>query len=162
MKKFLMTVAVFVMSCVFGFFPAVVSADSDAPGEEGPRFSNQDLEKYRSPADSSVVPGTVRAEERNRTAKRDEQKEKTYWCRKASEYQKKIDRAKDEVKDSEKLASDDRNGTTLREHKPGKADRKKYEQAKRQLREAERDLSYLEEEAHRKDVPPGWLRCQFE
>ncbi|MEE9524618.1 MAG: hypothetical protein V3V59_07705, partial [Thermodesulfovibrionales bacterium] len=32
---------------------------------------------------------------------------------------------------------------------------------KLKLQRAEDDLSYIEDEAHRQWIPPGWLRCQF-
>ena len=38
----------------------------------------------------------------------------------------------------------------------------KITKSKKQLRYAEKDLAEFEGEAHRKEVPPGWLRCQFE
>ena len=153
MKKVLMALAFFAVSCVF------VAAETQ--GQEATSFTNQDLEKYRTD-DSAAAPAAFRTEARKRTAKRDEQKDKAYWCKRAREYQKKIDRAKDEVKDSEKDVSDDSGASNLSERKASKSSRRKYEQAKKQLREAQRDLSYLEEEAHRRDIPPGWLRCQFE
>ncbi len=162
MKKSVMVFAFFAVSYMWVFVPAAVRAAVEPAGEEAVSFSNRDLEKYKSPADSTAAPATVRIGKSDRTARRDEQKDKAYWCSRAREYQKKIDRAKDEVKDSEKRASNDSGGTNLGEHKLSKSSRNKYEQAKKQLREAQRDLSYLEEEAHRRDIPPGWLRCQFE
>jgi hypothetical protein len=159
MKKFLMILAVLAMSCMF--VPAVVRAATESQGEEATSFSNQDLEKYKSPDDNASAQGAVRVEKMNRTAKRDEQREKENWCSRARECQKKIDRAKDELKDEEDRTNDD-SGTGLKKHKMRKQTRRNYVQARKKLREAERDLSYLEEEAHRKDIPPGWLRCQFE
>jgi hypothetical protein len=38
----------------------------------------------------------------------------------------------------------------------------KLNQSRTKLRDAEMELRMLEDDAHREDVPPGWIRCEFE
>jgi FtsZ-interacting cell division protein ZipA len=140
-----------------GLFPSAGSAEQDIP-----TFSNKDLERYKSPSDETTVPAAAQKVEKPRKTRKDEQREKNYWCSRARSYQKKIDRAKEKVKEVEQLASDESGGQAFTESRLKKPTRKKYEKAKKELKEAERELQYLEEDAHRKDIPPGWLRCQFE
>jgi hypothetical protein len=148
---------VFLIILLAGLFPCAGSAEQDIPP-----FSNKDLERYRSASDEAPVPVTALKAEKPAATRKDEQREKNYWCSRAQTYQKKIDRARDKVKEVEQLASDESGGLAFSESRLKKPTRKKYERAKKELREAERELQYLEEDAHRKDIPPGWLRCQFE
>jgi hypothetical protein len=157
MKKgttFFIFCLIILLACLF---PCAGSAQQDIP-----TFSNKDLERYKSPTDEAPVPATRRTVAKRRTAGKDEQREKDYWCNRARAYQKKIDRARDKVKEVEQLASDESGGLAFTESRLKKPTRRKYERAKKELKEAERELRYLEEDAHRKDIPPGWLRCQFE
>jgi phage-related minor tail protein len=152
--------AVFILCLIIlpaGLFPCAASA-----GQDTPTFSNRDLERYKSPTDGTPAPATRRTAAKRRTARDDRQREKDYWCSKAQACQKKIDRARDKVKEVEQLASDESGGLTFTESRLKKPTRRKYEKAKKDLKKAERELRYLEEDAHRKDIPPGWLRCQFE
>jgi hypothetical protein len=157
MKKGI-TVFIFCLTILLaGLFPCAGSAEQDIP-----TFSNKDLERYKSPSDETPVPATGQTVTKRRTAKKDDRREKNYWCSKAQTYQKKIDRARDKVKEVEQLASDESGGLAFSESRLKKPTRKKYEKAEKELKGAERELQYLEEDAHRKDIPPGWLRCQFE
>jgi hypothetical protein len=139
-----------------GFSPKTAAARQDIP-----TFSNKDLEKYKSPSDNAPMPAPAPKVETTRTSTQ-QQREEMYWCRKAREYQKKIDRAQEKVKDAERLASEESGGQAFTESRMKKPTRRKYEKAKKELKEVRRELQYLEEDAHSKDVPPGWLRCQFE
>ncbi len=135
--------------------PAVVIGDNESLHEESPTFSNKDLEKYKNSSDDAAESGMdidKRGENIGRAEKR-EQREKEYWCKKASLYRKKIDKAEGEMKETEKdrAAAEGRHSRTAV---------KKLERTKRQLRDAKIDLRDLEDEAHRKGIPPGWLRCQ--
>jgi hypothetical protein len=152
------TILIFcLIALLAGLFPCAGSA-----GQDIPTFSNKDLERYKSPTDETPAPATRQTASKRRTARNDQQREKDYWCSRAQAYQKKIDRAQDKVKDVEQLASDESGGQAFTESRLKKPTRRKYERAKKELKEAERELRYLEEDAHRKDIPPGWLRCQFE
>jgi hypothetical protein len=161
MKKGTPVLFVCIIVLLAGLFPGIVSG-ADPSSQEVPTFSNKDLEKYKSPADDAPVTAAERPVEPGKTTKKDEQREKNYWCGRAQEYQKKIDRAQEKVRDVERIASEESGGQTFAESKMKKPTRRKYEKAKKDLKEAERDLQYVEEDAHRKDIPPGWLRCQFE
>ena len=125
--------------------------DKAATKLETQSFTNRDLEKYSSTSDNRLVTSkTTPKDETPKTSGSREQKEKEYWCKRGGHYQKKIDMAKDDIKEIE-----DSGGRT-------KAARKKLEASKKRLKAAERDLAEIGDEAHRKRVPPGWLRCQFE
>lgn len=107
---------------------------------------------------------SVSANGQNVTQKKTkEQKDKEYWCKKATAYREKIEKAQAEIKEAEKRLSETE-GTDLLDAKKKKGIKKSQKdltRAKKQLKEAERELNKLEDEAHRKGIPPGWLRCQF-
>ena len=136
-------------------FPSVVLGNNESLHEDVPTFSNKDLDKYKSSSDDISQGGMDvdrRADSIKRAAKQ-EQHEKEYWCNRARAYRKKIDKAAGEITEAGK----DRGGAGRKQSKTAV---KKLGREKRQLRDAEIDLRDLEDEAHRKGIPPGWLRCQ--
>ena len=145
-------------------------ADNKPAQKEDLTFSNQDLEKYKLPSDNKTQATKPRRaeEKREKTRKTEEQKEKEYWCKRAEYYVKKIEKAQDEV-DKQEERLDELKAAASRElgkqrkllDKEIKKTRKKLESARKQVTARERDKARIEEEAHRKGIPPGWLRCQF-
>lgn len=134
--------------------------------EEQPQiFTNQDIEKYKGLSDAKTTNSkTVSREDmekarndKNQSAREDQEKE--YWCKKASAYKKKIKKADDDVKETEQEISEEGYKGPQSSKKTAQL-QKKLEKARKKLEYAEADLGELEDEAHRKGVPPGWLRCQ--
>jgi hypothetical protein len=127
--------------------------------EEIPYFTNKDIQQYKNPAESNppVAERDRKPEKEDRSRKTKEDHEKEYWCKKTAPHRKKIDSRRDEIRATENELSE--SSLTL---KKKKALSRKLESSKRKLKSSERDLGDLEEEAYRKGIPPGWLRCQFE
>lgn len=134
-------------------------------------FSNKDLEAYREPVAEripEIKSEKVEDKEAIQETKRTE-KEREYWCHKAYQYNQKIEKAQDEVKKTESELSDLKDTGSQSSFKKKRALEKKIKNAqkrldgaRKRLGYAEKDLSFVEDEARRKDIPPGWLRCQFE
>jgi len=128
-------------------------------------FTNQDLGKYNNPSASGTKDTkTVYQEDREgylKDKKKNimEEREQEYWCKKASAFRKKIEKADEDMKKIEKELSEE-NGKSLHAGKKSTELQKRLEKAKKRVKDAEADLDDLEHEAHRKGVPPGWLRCQ--
>lgn len=122
-------------------------------------YTNEDIEKYRKPSDKIArdAKAPVARELKEQAKGAESQKEKDYWCKKATAYRKGIEEAGDNVKEAENKLS----GLKPKDKKKISQAQKNLERARKELRMRERDLSDLEEEAHRKGIPPGWLRCQF-
>lgn len=163
-KKYLLYFFVLPIICVIGLYCPAVSGDSHQQ-KESPYFSNEDIEKYKSPSDNKTPKTRAEAVETKKKAeKTKEQKEKEYWCKRATEYRKEIEKAQEDVEETEKKLAEIE-GNPLSGAKSKKALKQlntKLRKSKKQLRNAERDLSDFENEAHRKGIPPGWLRCQFD
>lgn len=173
MKNMLPKLLVVLLIIYFSGLSAVTASGDDSPAtsEEAPYFSNKDIEKYKKPSDDKTPDVKIDKTERKGEAAREKkiQQEQEYWCKKATQYNRKVEVAQDEVKGTEKELSDLKDALsqgTLRKKKSVerniKSNQKKLDGAKNRLKYAERDLGDLEDEAHRKDIPPGWLRCQFE
>ncbi len=130
--------------------------------KEAPLYTNQDIEKYKRPSDSKTgVVKTDKAErKKEKSQKSKEEHEKEYWCKTATSYKNKIEKIQDEIAEAEKELSGESSASIS--YKKKKAIQNKITKSKKQLRYAEKDLAEFEGEAHRKEVPPGWLRCQFE
>lgn len=146
--------------CIVVLFSTAINAQQSVP-----YFSNEDIEKYKSPSDNKTTKIKTEAVETKKKAEKiKEQKEKEYWCKRATEYKKKIEKAREDVEETEKKLAEIE-GNPLPDAKSKKALKQlnsKLKKSKKQLRNAERDLSDFEDEAHRKGIPPGWLRCQFD
>ena len=147
-------------------YPLFCISASVAAGSEQDQpqlFTNQDLGKYKSSSVSGTTE-TVSREDRGAYLKDKkerimEEREMEYWCKKASAYKKKIEKADEDVKEIEKELSGEKS-MNLHAGKKNTRLQKRLEKAKEQVRDAEAALDELEHEAHRKGVPPGWLRCQ--
>ncbi len=138
--------------------PAFAEKNPSAP-EDGPYFSNKDLEQYKMSSDKGTADAkTTRTGTKEEKAKGSrENQEQEYWCKKATSYKRKIERGHDEISETEKELSAkglNRSKKVTLEKRLGKL--------KKEVAYTEEDLSDLEDEAHRKNIPPGWLRCQFE
>ena len=143
---------------------AVNGDDKSAQGQPQV-FTNQDIEKYKGPSDDKTTDAkTVLREDReevrndkNQSIREDQEKEN--WCKKASTYKKKIKKADDDVKETENKISEE-SSKGLHAGKKTSLLQKRLDKARKKVKDAEADLGELEDEAHRKGVPPGWLRCQ--
>lgn len=142
-----------------------VNGDDKSVQGQPQLFTNQDIEKYKGPSEAKTADTKSVSREDMEKVRNDknqsirEDKEKEYWCKKASVYKKKIKKADDDAKETEKeISTESRKG--LHAGKKTVLLQKKLEKARKKLEYAEADLGELEDEAHRKGVPPGWLRCQ--
>lgn len=155
LSKFLL---VLMMVSVIGLFPVNALGEDNTGQKEVPVFTNQDIEKYKKSSDSKPPVAKVdkTEEKRERSQEIKEEHEKEYWCKKATQYKRKIEKEQDEVSEIEKELSADIG------HKKKTALEKKLKNSRKKLKYAEKDLAELEDEAHRGKIPPGWLRCQFE
>ena len=134
--------------------------------EEQPQiFTNQDIEKYKGPSEAKTSDARTVSKEDMEKARNDknqsirEDQGKGYWCKKASAYKKKIKKADDDVKEAEREISEESSKGTHGGKKTAQL-QKKLEKSQKKVEDAEAGLGELEDEAHRKGVPPGWLRCQ--
>jgi hypothetical protein len=143
---------------------AALSPLSGTAQEQPPVYSNQDLEKYKLPSDSRPVEIRKRdiREERKidaRTAKDNLERER--WCKRTTAQKRKIEKAQYDVQTSEKALRREEE-RDVHDTKKGKQLRDRLEQEKRKLAVAEGEMNDIENEARRKGVPPGWLRCQVD
>ncbi len=135
-------------------------ADSSQPLS----FKNKDLEHYESPGDRKTrepqLPEQKNSEVRKtKTEDSRELREKEYWCKKATPQRKKIEHLTEEISEKEReLTEENAKGSV----KNKKTLTKTLTKTRRRLKDAEEKFSDLEDEAYRKGVPMGWLRCQFE
>jgi hypothetical protein len=150
--------------------PPVIAQESGEK-DSAPGFTNEDLEKYGSPQggsdrDEEALKEQGREEDKAVAgkAKAEEKRDKQYWCTRGSYYRKKVDRARDGLTKAEKVFS--KKEQDYHTGKIGSAAydkaQKNLEKARLDLRQAEKNLNDVENEAHRQWIPPGWLRCQFE
>ena len=152
---------------VYSMFAAPVNGDESSAQEQPQVFTNQDIEKYSSPSDAKTTETKEVFQEDRQESVKDkkrriaEEHEMEYWCKKASVYKKKIKEADEDVKEAEKEIFEE-GSKSSRSSKNTALRQKKLEKARKKVKDAEAVLGELEDEAHRKGVKPGWLRCQFE
>ena len=155
----------FAMVIMFSLFSAAAHGDDRSVEEQQRVFTNQDIKQYQLPSDAKTKPekGAFQedpAERRRNEAQRiNEAQEMEYWCKKASAYKKKIEKAEEDVKEIEQDISE-KSSKNIRTSKNTSSLQKSLEKARKRLKDSEEDLADLEQEAHRKGAKPGWLRCQ--
>ena len=95
-----------------------------------------------------------------------ERQEKEYWCKRSAYHRKRIEDAQYEVDKEAELLSDLRDEVSMETGKDKKFIEKKINKtqdkligAQKLLKDREGDLSRLEDEARRKNIPSGWLQC---
>jgi hypothetical protein len=145
---------------ISGWLFAGVSVERISAAQDVPCFTNQDIEHYKEPSDGrSSIPRSAGTETKKESAARlQKQKEGEFWCKKARSYQKRIQKDQENVQDIESALED------LKDTKGRKRAslEKKLAKAKKHLGNSEKDLAEFADDAHRKGIPPGWLRCQFD
>lgn len=160
------------------FCSTAVAASGEAQQQDAsPAYTNKDLDQYRPPA-TAVEPRVQEAartfadrksDSRQRSDAIADKKEQEYWCKKARQIKKSLAMAKDEVNEhTAKLneLSAARAQTTGKKmaslEKQCNKTSRDLKAAGKRLRERQETLAELEDDAHRNNIPPGWLRCQFE
>jgi hypothetical protein len=156
MKKIIMLVIVPVLIGGIFCYRSAVFAEHTGPG----RYSNEDLEKYETPGNTAGKPApNVSDKEKSRDG---ETQERENWCSQGTALNRTISEAKKEIdvildkfpeKKGEDIDTMELSDGVLQE---------RLNMNRRKLREAESALRDLEEQAYRKGVPPGWVRCNFE
>lgn len=129
-------------------------------------FSNKDLEPYENPEGGNSR-GPQSPEPKNSEGRKTkaedakEQREKEYWCKRTTPQRKKIRQLNEEINEKERELAEENAAGSAR-NKKTRTLNKALAKTRRRLKDAEGMLSDLADEAHRKGVPMGWLRCQFE
>ncbi len=136
-------------------------------------FSDQDLEKYGKSQDAQTepaVPGSedtrrISGEEREKATeenkRKGEEKQKERWCNRGNKLRRKIEKLRLNVQGREREIAG-MSIITFREITRKEKAQKDLERGyKRRLMDAEQSLTDAENEAYRKHIPMGWLRCQF-
>lgn len=132
--------------------------------EEKPlSFTNDDIDKYRNPSDNrpreqrKAPPSATKDDNRKARGKQEQE----FWCKRATAVKRKIDDAGRDVREREEDISREQSKHVRTSRKMDTL-QGRLKKAKDHLSSAERDLTDVENEAHRKGIPPGWLRCQFD
>lgn len=120
-------------------------------------------------APSDAAQNTKISRPKEDTASIKEQGEKDYWCKRTAYYKKRIEKAQYEVDKEDELLSELRDTDPL-ETGPDKkyVDKKiaktqeKLMDAQKLLKDRQRDLVRMEEEARSKKIPAEWLQCRPE
>jgi chromosome segregation ATPase len=124
-------------------------------------FSNRDVERFKQPSDLRPVQPKKEVRDERKTDARMAKNtiERERWCKRATEQKNKIEKAQYEVQTAEKKLKHEEE-TNFHGGKKSTQLQDKLGVAKRKLASEEKELTDIESEAHRKGVPPGWLRCQ--
>jgi len=128
----------------------------------GQVFTNTDLEKYKADVDGSIIPkkapSVPQAPQRERhISKGSDEKSKQYWCSRGSSRRANVDKARARVEDAKQKLPDQDPGSFIKKNRTSAE--KKVRSAKKELYRAEQSLADLEQQAHKQNIPPGWL-CQ--
>ena len=155
MKKLVMVISIPVFIGVLFCYRGDAFAEHTGPG----KYNNEDLNKYETPKRTDEktapnVPDKISNEKKSEdlgTQDRDD------WCHRGAPFVMAISEAQNELDAINSEFSGEGQEVLSESRKEGRRD-----SAMRKLSEAQRALSDLEDEAHAKGVPPGWVRCNFD
>jgi hypothetical protein len=141
-------------------FVCVASAEETAART----FTNKDLIKNKS-GDSPDSSGNNIPKKKTGEGSvgNKDRREKERWCKKGSLHQNRVDDAKSNLQyaESRKKEADSKRPVIRKNRRNSASSDANIRKARLKLEKAERALNNLQQEAHRKNIPPGWLRCQF-
>jgi hypothetical protein len=148
------------------FLFIVIAISSQVSAGDTQVFTNHDLEPYERQYESEKkVPVQDKQTGKHSKAygrvRHVDQQE--YWCKRGTVTQEKVDRAKEKLIKAEEYSEEMKSRTFWRgkSKRTGANAERKLEKAKEDLLSAERAYRKTDDEAHRKGIPPGWLRCEF-
>jgi hypothetical protein len=134
-------------------------------------FTNDDLSRHnvRDSRDSTDRQSLKTSPANNKPVrhKTSNDKEKEKWCKKGRHYQNRVDEAKTYLNEAERKYAEAQEKAAARPPKKKRilqkveVSKSGIRKARLKVEKAEKRLLDIEQEAHRKNIPPGWLRCQF-
>ncbi|MBA4349255.1 MAG: hypothetical protein C0415_04610 [Thermodesulfovibrio sp.] len=158
-KKSIHILSIFCFAAIFLFFIPSVFAEDSNELKNTPSFTNKDIERYKESPDKLSSAKKDKFEKETKGRKKLEEPDKNYWCKKGTFYSEKVERLKVKVKEAEeRLARKEAESSSKRVLRKEK---RHLNKEKEDLRKAEQEFVKLENEAHRKGIPPGWLKCNF-
>lgn len=155
MKKLAMLVSIPVFIGVFFCYRGDAFAEHTGPG----KYNNEDLNKYETPnrTDEKTAPNVSDKISDENKSEDLEAQDREAWCRRGTPIIRAISEAQNEIEELNSEFSKEGQEALSESRKEGRRDG-----VMRKLREAESALSDLEDEAHAKGVPVGWVRCNFD
>ena len=158
MKKLIMLV---IVPVIIG---GILCYDTAFAEHTGPgKYINEDLEKFGTPNKNGVetAPNVSDKISDEKKSEDRETQDKEYWCRQGTTINRTISGIKMEI---DKILDEypDMKGKDIDKIElPNPGSQERLNVRRLNLREAEGRLSDLEDEAHRKGVPAGWIKCNF-
>lgn len=144
----------------FILFPTMVFAGTTK------LYTDDDIDVYRHPSDNenrapiAGSSGSLLQEDRKPV---NEKAEAEYWCDRMTKAKDKLKRAQKTLIDAGMTEAGVR-GTYGRKYIGGSAVTDaaiEENKAKDEVRAAQDEVNYIEEDARRKSIPPGWLYCNY-
>lgn len=132
-------------------------------------FTEQDLEKYKSPSDkepSNSEPYLKQNKSESLSEKINEIKKEygqDYWCLWGNFHNKQVEKAQKEYEEAKTKLSETESAFYRKNATEFSVNLAKdhLERARKQLEEAKDNLSDFEMRAYRKEIPASWHRCQY-
>jgi len=153
MKKLVMLVSIPVFIGVLFCYHGDAFAEHTGPG----KYNNEDLNKFETPrTDVKTAPDVSDKISDEKKSEDLETQDREEWCRRGAPILRAISEAQNEIEELNSALSKEGQEVLAESRQEERRD-----SAMRKLREAEKALDDLDEEAHAKGVPPGWIRCNF-
>ena len=155
MKKLVMLVSIPVFIGVLFCYRGDAFAEHTGPG----KYNNEDLNKYETPSrtDGKTAPNVSDKISDEKKSEDLDAQDREDWCRRGAPIIRAISEAQNEIEELNSALSKQGQEVLSESRQEGRRD-----SVMRKLREAEKALSDLDDEAHAKGVPPGWIRCNFD
>ncbi len=154
MKKLVMLISIPVFIGVLFCYRGDSFAEHTGPG----KYNNEDLNKYETTGETGekTAPNVPDKTFNDKNGEGLETRDREEWCRRGTPIIRAISEAQNELAKLNSELYEEGQETMSEARKEGRRD-----SAMKKLSEAEKALSALEDEAHAKGVPVGWVRCDF-
>lgn len=159
MKKFVMLV---IVPVIIGGILWYGTAFAEHTGTG--KYNNEDLEQFGTPNKNTekTAPNVSNKIPVEKKSNDGETQDREYWCRQGTPLIRTISDIKMEIDEIINKYPDMKGIDINKIELPQAEMQEKLNVLRLRLREAEEALSDLEDTAHRKGVPTGWIRCNFE
>ena len=154
MKKLVMLISIPVFIGVLFCYRGDAFAEHTGPG----KYNNEDLNKYETTGgtEEKTAPNLPDKTSNENKSEDLEPQDKEEWCRRGTPFLRAISEAQNELDELNSPLYEEGQEVESESRKEGRRNT-----AMKKLNDAERALSALEDEAHAKGVPVGWVRCDY-
>jgi hypothetical protein len=152
------------MICIFIALIFLLILPLKSTAEDPRTFTDQDLENYKSTG-KTIVPQEKIPRISDILHEIDKKYDREWWCSMGESYTRRIKDAVEDVEEAEEKLNKKKHDNFVSYYKDSYGEsmaENNLKSARRRLEKEEEEFRQFEDKARRLNIPPGWLRCDFQ